>query len=543
MRSAPFHLSLAICLLAGQLAACTAKSALPTSDAQTVNVDVQPKSADVLPSGSTSFVAVVTGSVDTGVVWTIEEAGGGTVDANGLYVAPSTTGVFHVLATSRAAPLAGRATVNVTATPTITVTIAQRTVSVSSLGTFTFAANVAGTSNTAVAWSVSEGAAGGAITAGGTYTAPATPGTYHVVAKSLADPTKTDTVPVIVVAAGSAGQMSVSGNQILDACGNPVRLVGVDQTFGYGFETPAYDPVVNPGGGSLDNLVDIMAQSGANFVRLAMDFAAGQPGLARYEQLIQRAHSLGMVVSIAYYNSDLGANAYNSPQMLAWWADPATQAFVARNSRYLLLEAFQETDWATREGWRDAVIARVTYIRNQGYTQPIIALAPFAGRDLVSLLQYGSAIQAADPLHRVILDWEAYWGSASAGTPSYYETNVDYWSNGGKNGMSDPTTVAQAVGIASQQSFPILLDFDYETDPGQALWEYSDGITAAAQHGMSWAWWFFYHPWDPGNTLLNKNASGSTPGGSLSNLTAPFANVVINTNPNGLHAGVKLTCR
>jgi uncharacterized cupin superfamily protein len=54
-----------------------------------------------------------------------------------------------------------------------------------------FSAVVTGTTSQAVAWAVREGAAGGTITSAGTYTAPATEGTYHVTATSAVDATKT----------------------------------------------------------------------------------------------------------------------------------------------------------------------------------------------------------------------------------------------------------------------------------------------------------------------------------------------------------------
>ncbi len=57
-------------------------------------------------------------------------------------------------------------------------------------GVQTFTATVTGSSNTAVTWSVLEGSTGGTITSSGTYTAPRTAGTYHVVATSSADATK-----------------------------------------------------------------------------------------------------------------------------------------------------------------------------------------------------------------------------------------------------------------------------------------------------------------------------------------------------------------
>ncbi len=68
-------------------------------------------------------------------------------------------------------------------------------------GTTTFTATVTGLTGPnagAVVWSVQEGVAGGSITPAGVYTAPATVGTYHVVAVSQADPTRQAVATVLV---------------------------------------------------------------------------------------------------------------------------------------------------------------------------------------------------------------------------------------------------------------------------------------------------------------------------------------------------------
>ncbi|MHB8405127.1 MAG: hypothetical protein ACYDCJ_06870 [Gammaproteobacteria bacterium] len=62
----------------------------------------------------------------------------------------------------------------------------------------TFSATVLGTQNTAVNWSIVEGPSGGSITSTGAYTATNTPGTYHVVATSQADPTVSATAIVTI---------------------------------------------------------------------------------------------------------------------------------------------------------------------------------------------------------------------------------------------------------------------------------------------------------------------------------------------------------
>jgi hypothetical protein len=53
---------------------------------------------------------------------------------------------------------------------------------------------------TAVTWAVQEGVSGGSVDATGKYTAPGTEGTFHVVATSVADPSKSATAAVLVSA-------------------------------------------------------------------------------------------------------------------------------------------------------------------------------------------------------------------------------------------------------------------------------------------------------------------------------------------------------
>ncbi|MFI5303598.1 MAG: lactonase family protein [Nitrospiria bacterium] len=71
----------------------------------------------------------------------------------------------------------------------ISVAISPQVAYVLEGGQKSFNANVSGSSNTDVTWSLQEGSAGGTIISGN-YTASNVPGTYHVIATSVADPTK-----------------------------------------------------------------------------------------------------------------------------------------------------------------------------------------------------------------------------------------------------------------------------------------------------------------------------------------------------------------
>ena len=70
------------------------------------------------------------------------------------------------------------------------VEISPTSVTLPPLGTRQFTETTVGDCNLAVTWSVQEGDAGGTVTDTGLYTAPGSPGIFHIAATSVADPTK-----------------------------------------------------------------------------------------------------------------------------------------------------------------------------------------------------------------------------------------------------------------------------------------------------------------------------------------------------------------
>ncbi|WP_041453675.1 hypothetical protein [Anaeromyxobacter dehalogenans] len=83
-----------------------------------------------------------------------------------------------------------------------------------------FAATVTGSANVAVTWAVQE-TGGGTIDGSGNYTAPASTGTFHVVATSAADPSKSGSATVTVATApppggGGGGAGVISADRITD---------------------------------------------------------------------------------------------------------------------------------------------------------------------------------------------------------------------------------------------------------------------------------------------------------------------------------------
>ena len=104
------------CSGAGECIVTAAASVIATFAPPRISIEVAPTMVSLGASTRQQFSATVTGSADTGVLWSVQEgAPGGTVDGAGLYLAPPNAGVYHVVATSHADPTrSAAATVTVT---------------------------------------------------------------------------------------------------------------------------------------------------------------------------------------------------------------------------------------------------------------------------------------------------------------------------------------------------------------------------------------------------------------------------------------------
>ncbi len=168
-----------------------------------VVVAVDPSQAVTRVNETVQFRALVVGTDDSRVVWTVEEPEGGSITESGLYAAPSKPGRFTVVVTSVADPsqlAVGRIEVVDSEDPLpVTVRIEPALVEVAPKEVVEFSASVAGGSGTqGVTWSVPE-EGGGLISSSGVYTAPELPGQFTVVATSLEDPKKSASARVLVV--------------------------------------------------------------------------------------------------------------------------------------------------------------------------------------------------------------------------------------------------------------------------------------------------------------------------------------------------------
>ncbi|HEY6372331.1 MAG TPA: kelch repeat-containing protein, partial [Candidatus Sulfotelmatobacter sp.] len=100
------------------VAASQANSAsvgIATVTVQLSQIAISPAAVTLLPDGTQTFTAAVTGLANASVTWTIQGTGGGVINGAGLYTAPSAEGFYHVIAT-----IAEETTVSASATITVT---------------------------------------------------------------------------------------------------------------------------------------------------------------------------------------------------------------------------------------------------------------------------------------------------------------------------------------------------------------------------------------------------------------------------------------
>lgn len=200
-----------------------------------VSVTVSPASIHVAPTAQQQFSATVVGAGNQVVTWTLSGPGCsgltcGQITGAGLYTAPKnipSPNNVTVTAVSVAYPSAsGAATVYVGAGSPVVVTVSPSSATVVVGQTQQFSAQVTGTTNTVVTWSVSgigcSGASCGTVTQNGLYTAPATqptPSNVNVTATSQADSTRSGSAvvmitPNIVVTVSPATAQVTTGQQV-----------------------------------------------------------------------------------------------------------------------------------------------------------------------------------------------------------------------------------------------------------------------------------------------------------------------------------------
>jgi mannan endo-1,4-beta-mannosidase len=271
--------------------------------------------------------------------------------------------------------------------------------------------------------------------------------------------------------------MRVSGNQLLDACGQPFVVRGVEQILGNQL----------PQGNDWIGLVREIAATGANAVRIL-------PGVNTLttedvDDILTYVGSQGMVAFI---------DPLNSPD--DWYARDDVKAMLKKHESFLIIDAYGEPQYDDIEKWRGEAKEALVRMRELGYEVPFTVYANQFGRGLPSLFDHGAEILAADPLHNTFLGWQAYWGQGG-----YYQEHYGY-------------SFDEAVAAIVASGLPIQMGLDHVTDLPSETADYGALMRGAEANGIGWLWWDFYNPYGAENNLSED--------GTADNLTFTGADVL-----------------
>ncbi len=181
-------------------------------------VSVNPPQATLAGGQAQQFTATVSGVSNTAVTWSMNPVNG-TLSSGGLYTPPASVqspATVVITATSVASPSASGTAAAVLVPTSVSVAVNPGGANLSAGQAQQFTAQVSGSSNTAVTWSLAPAA--GSLSASGLYTAPASLTAVQVVtvtATAAADTTRTASAKIVLVPAGIyTVRYSVSGSAV-----------------------------------------------------------------------------------------------------------------------------------------------------------------------------------------------------------------------------------------------------------------------------------------------------------------------------------------
>jgi hypothetical protein len=293
-------------------------------------------------------------------------------------------------------------------------------------------------------------------------------------------------------APASAAPMTVSGNRLLDSCGQTFVVRGVEQILGNQL----------PPGNDWIGLIEQIAATGANAVRVL-------PGV--------NTLTVNDVDAILAFIGDKGMIAFidplNSPD--DWFARPEVKRMLQKHESYIIIDAYGEPQYDDRDTWREEAAQALRDVRALGYRVPLTVTANGFGRDLPSLFEHGEEILAADPLDNTFLGWQAYWGQGG-----YYQRT---------HGLS----LSEAVDAIVASGLPVQMGLDHITDLPSEAADFGTLMNEAEVHGIGWLWWDWFNPYGTENNLSSD--------GSADHLTAT-GNTVVNTHTASLANTGRYTC-
>jgi hypothetical protein len=225
-------------------------------------------------------------------------------------------------------------------------------------------------------------------------------------------------------------------------------------------------------------MVTEVGKSRANTIRvlpyLALTTPTREPncGLAIAEDVIRRGIAAKMLVDVAI----------DGGQLLASYLRPDVRAMLMKYQQHIVLHGLGESTVSTGGAWVNQATHAIAELRRAGYICPLYIESNTYGRNLPTILSHGRQVVDADPLHNIVLGWQAYWGSSN-----FYQNLCG-------------TTLRQGIEACAQTDFPIQVGIMEHTDPWSDPNEaapYRDLMQWCQEFSLGWLWWDWHMASNP----------------------------------------------
>lgn len=279
-------------------------------------------------------------------------------------------------------------------------------------------------------------------------------------------PTTSPTAPPV-----QTSTYTTSGRFLKDPNGNTVVVRGAEQVYWNASWLPT-------------SFTTELGRSGANTARVLPYYTKNTPTgegkstLAQMRDMIKRGINAHMLVDFA---PDGGTK-------LTTWQRADIKALVNDYKQYLVLHAKGESYENSGPEWVTASNSVVAAMRAAGYEQPLYIMSRIGGRDLETLLHYGQQVVDADPLHRIVFGWQAYWSPNTYQNSQRCPVNSQPW----PANATTPCSLTQAFQAIANAPFPIqvgLIKHADQQDGNPAVMDWGALMTDAQSKSIGWLWW------------------------------------------------------
>jgi mannan endo-1,4-beta-mannosidase len=249
-------------------------------------------------------------------------------------------------------------------------------------------------------------------------------------------------------AATSATGYRVEGREILDPCGEPFVMRGVNHPTIF----------VDRQGAAMEEI----AETGANAVRIFW-FATRDVPLAAAEDAVMAAVDNGMVPMIELHDSTCK---WDLEPIVEYWTRPESVEFIRRHEAYLMVNIANEASAPSSEAFRDAYVEIVERMREAGIHTPLVIDGSRCGRDYEVLFEHGAELLDADPDHNLVFSAHLY-------------------------DALDPDELTAVLEESIELDLPFIVgEFTHRSPPGCGNQiEYAHLISEAERLGIGWLAW------------------------------------------------------